>query len=378
MRGNILGERFVVVSFGESHGRCVGVVVDGCPAGLRIEVEDLQRELDLRRPSNTLISTTRREEDKVEILSGIFRGYTTGAPICALVWNKDVRSEDYEVIKDKPRPSHADYYARVKYGGFNDYRGGGRFSGRITAGFVIAGAIAKKLLLETLGIEVIAYALEIGGVRASGFTLEDTKKSRYLNEVRAPTKEAAEEMKRKIIEAKERGDSVGGIVECIATNLPIGLGEPVFDTLDGDLAKALMAIPGARGVEFGAGFKAATMTGSQHNDPLILRNGVITSEKNDAGGIVGGLSTGMPLVVRVAFKPPSSISLKQKTVDLKAMREVEFSVPGRHDPCIVPRAVPVVESMVAIILADHAIRAGFIPPVLKPRDSGSGDPRQHL
>lgn len=378
MRGNILGERFVVVSFGESHGRCVGVVVDGCPAGLRIEVEDLQRELDLRRPSNTLISTTRREEDKVEILSGIFRGYTTGAPICALVWNKDVRSEDYEVIKDKPRPSHADYYARVKYGGFNDYRGGGRFSGRITAGFVIAGAIAKKLLLETLGIEVIAYAIEIGGVRASGFTLEDARKSRYLNEVRAPTKEAAEEMKRKIIEAKERGDSVGGIVECIATKLPIGLGEPVFDTLDGDLAKALMAIPGARGVEFGAGFKAATMTGSQHNDPLILRDGVITSEKNDAGGIVGGLSTGMPLVVRVAFKPPSSISLKQKTVDLKAMREVEFSVPGRHDPCIVPRAVPVVESMVAIILADHAIRAGFIPPVLKPRDSGSGDPRQHL
>ena len=378
MRGNILGERFVVVSFGESHGRCVGVVVDGCPAGLRIEVEDLQRELDLRRPSNTLISTTRREEDKVEILSGIFRGYTTGAPICALVWNKDVRSEDYEVIKDKPRPSHADYYAHVKYGGFNDYRGGGRFSGRITAGFVIAGAIAKKLLLETLGIEVIAYALEIGGVRASGFTLEDARKSRYLNEVRAPTKEAAEEMKRKIIEAKERGDSVGGIVECIATKLPIGLGEPVFDTLDGDLAKALMAIPGARGVEFGAGFKAATMTGSQHNDPLILRDGVITSEKNDAGGIVGGLSTGMPLVVRVAFKPPSSISLKQKTVDLKAMREVEFSVPGRHDPCIVPRAVPVVESMVAIILADHAIRAGFIPPVLKPIDSGSGDPRQHL
>ena len=378
MRGNILGERFVVVSFGESHGRCVGVVVDGCPAGLRIEVEDLQRELDLRRPSNTLISTTRREEDKVEILSGIFGGYTTGAPICALVWNRDVRSEDYEVIKDKPRPSHADYYARVKYGGFNDYRGGGRFSGRITAGFVIAGAIAKKLLLETLGIEVIAYAIEIAGVRAGGFTLEEARKSRYLNEVRAPTKEAAEEMKRKIIEARERGDSVGGIVECIATNLPIGLGEPVFDTLDGDLAKALMAIPGARGVEFGAGFKAATMTGSQHNDPLILRDGVITSEKNDAGGIVGGMSTGMPLVVRVAFKPPSSISLKQKTVDLKAMREVEFSVPGRHDPCIVPRAVPVVESMVAIILADHAIRAGFIPPVLKPRDSGSGDPRQHL
>jgi len=378
VRGNILGERFVVVSFGESHGRCVGVVVDGCPAGLRIERRDLQRELDLRKPSNTLISTTRREEDEVQILSGIFRGYTTGAPICALVWNKDVRSEDYEVIKDKPRPSHADYYARVKYGGFNDYRGGGRFSGRITAGFVIAGAIAKRLLLETLGIEVIAYAVEIGGIRAGGFTLEEARETRYLNEVRAPTKEAAEEMRRKIIEARERGDSVGGIVECVATNLPIGLGEPVFDTLDGELAKALMAIPGARGVEFGAGFKAAAMTGSQHNDPLVLRGGVIVSEKNDAGGIVGGLSTGMPLVVRVAFKPPSSISVKQRTVDLRSRREVEFTVPGRHDPCIVPRAVPVVEAMVAITLADHAIRAGLIPPVLKSKDIRSEDPRQDL
>ncbi len=364
MRGNILGERFVVLSFGESHGRCVGAVVDGCPAGLRLKEADVQRDLDLRRPSSTLISTQRMEEDKVEILSGVFEGYTTGSPICMLVWNKDVRSEDYEMIRYTPRPSHADYYAYVKYGGFNDYRGGGRFSGRITAGFVMAGAVAKKLLREVLGVEVIGYSLEIGEVRAEDFSLKDAKKNRYMNDVRAPTSESADRMRARIIEARRRGDSVGGIVECIATGVPLGLGEPVFDTLDGDLAKAMMAIPGARGVEFGAGFEAAKMAGSQHNDPLIMKDGKIISEKNDAGGIVGGLSTGMPIVVRVAFKPPSSISIEQRTVDLKEMEEARLRVPGRHDPCVVPRAVPVVESMMAIVLADHAIRAGLIPPVL--------------
>lgn len=370
MRGNILGERFMVLSFGESHGRCVGAVVDGCPAGLRLEEKDVQRELDLRKPSNALISTQRREEDKVEILSGVFEGYTTGAPICMLLWNRDVRSEDYDLIRYAPRPGHADYYAHVKYGGFNDYRGGGRFSGRITAGFVMAGAVAKKLLKEVLGIEVIAYALEIGGVRAEQFSLEDAEKNRYANLVRAPTPESAERMKARIIEARRRGDSVGGIVECVVKKVPVGLGEPVFDSLDGDLSKAMISIPGARGVEFGAGFKAARMMGSQHNDPLILRGGEIVSEKNDAGGIVGGLSTGMPIVFRVAFKPPSSIAVEQKTVSLKELREVKLKVPGRHDPCIVPRAVPVVEAMTAIVLADHAIRAGLIPPVLRRRELG--------
>jgi len=367
MRGNILGERFLVMSFGESHGRCVGMVVDGCPAGLKLLREDIQRELDLRKPSNTLISTARSEEDKVEILSGVFEDYTTGAPICAIVWNKDVRSRDYEAIKYMPRPSHADYYAYVKYRGYNDYRGGGRFSGRITASFVMAGAIAKKLLREALGVEIIGYALEVGGVRAEGFSIDDAKRYRYLNDVRAPNPESAEKMKSKILEARRKGDSVGGLIECAALGLPIGLGEPVFDGLDCDLAKALMAIPGARGVEFGAGFKAARMTGSQHNDPLTIKDGKIVSEKNDAGGVVGGLSTGMPVVVRVAFKPPSSIAIKQKTVNIKEMREAELLVPGRHDPCIVPRAVPVVEAVTAIILADHAIRAGLIPPVLEKR-----------
>lgn len=364
MRGNILGERFIVLSFGESHGRCVGAVVDGCPAGLRLGEEDVQRELDLRRPSSSLISTGRVEEDRVEILSGVFEGHTTGAPICMLVWNRDVRSEDYLELRWKPRPGHADYYAHVKYGGFNDYRGGGRFSGRITAGYVMAGAVAKKLLREALGIRIIGYSLEIGGVRAEGFSLEDAERYRYENEVRAPTPEAAERMRERILEARERGDSVGGIVECVALSVPVGLGEPVFDALDADLAKAMMAIPGARGVEFGAGFKAARMMGSQHNDPLTVKEGRIVSEKNDAGGVVGGISTGMPIVVRVAFKPTSSIALEQRTVDLRSLSEARLKVGGRHDPCIVPRAVVVVEAMMAIILADHAIRAGLIPPVL--------------
>jgi len=358
----------MVLSFGESHGRCVGAVVDGCPAGLSLREEDIQRELDLRRPSSAIISTERREEDVVEILSGVFEGYTTGAPICMLAWNKDVRSEDYAEIRYMPRPGHADYYAHVKYGGFNDYRGGGRFSGRITAGFVMAGAVAKKLLREALGIKIIGYSLEIGGVRAEDFTLDDAERNRYGNDVRAPTPEAAERMRERIIEARERGDSVGGVVECIAVNVPIGLGEPVFDALDADLAKAMMAIPGARGVEFGAGFAAARMTGSQHNDPLIIRDGRIVSEKNDAGGVIGGISTGMPIVIRVAFKPPSSIALEQKTVDLRDLKEARLRIRGRHDPCIVPRAVVVVEAMMAIVLADHAIRAGLIPPVLRQRD----------
>jgi len=368
MRGNIIGERFIVLSFGESHGRCVGAVVDGCPAGLALRKEDIQRELDLRRPSSPLISTERREEDVVEILSGVFEGYTTGAPICMLTWNRDVRSEDYAEIRYKPRPGHADYYAHVKYGGFNDYRGGGRFSGRITAGFVMAGAVAKKLLSDVLGIRIIGYSLEIGGVRADEFTLEDAERNRYENDVRAPTPEAAERMMERILEARERGDSVGGIVECIAVNVPIGLGEPVFDALDADLAKAMMAIPGAKGVEFGAGFAAARMAGSQHNDLLTVRGGRIISEKNDAGGVIGGLSTGMPIIVRVAFKPTSSIPLEQKTVDLRDLSEARLRIRGRHDPCIVPRAVVVVEAMMAIVLADHAIRAGFIPPVLRRGD----------
>ncbi|MEM1945213.1 MAG: chorismate synthase [Nitrososphaerota archaeon] len=360
MTGNILGERFVVVSFGESHGRCVGALVDGCPPGLPISEGLIQVELDRRKPGQSIVTTTRLEEDRVEILSGVFEGYTTGAPILMLIWNRDSDPTPYRRIFNTPRPGHADYVARMKYRGFSDWRGGGRFSGRITAGYVMAGAIAKKLLWDRLGIEVLAYSLEIGGVRAGPLTIEQIRELRYSNEVRCPDPLAAEEMKRVIIEEKGRGDSVGGIVECIGLNIPVGLGEPVFSSLDSDLSRALFAIPAVKGVEFGEGFGSIRMRGSEHNDEYIISGGRVAQATNRAGGIVGGISTGSPLHVKVAFKPASSIGRKQRTVDLSTMTETELQVPGRHDPTVVPRAVPVVESIVAIVLADHALRAGLI------------------
>ncbi|MEM3637665.1 MAG: chorismate synthase [Conexivisphaerales archaeon] len=367
MTGNIIGERFVLVSFGESHGKCVGAVVDGCPAGLMLDESDIQKDLDLRKPGQSIVASQRREADQVEIMSGVFRGFTTGAPIMMMIMNMDKDSSLYEEMKDTPRPGHADLVAKEKYGGYNDYRGGGRFSGRITASFVMGGAIAKKLLKETLGIEIIAYTLELGGIEARNFTLEDARRERYLNEVRAPVPSVAEEMKKRIIRARGEGDSLGGIVECVATNLPIGLGEPVFGSLDSDLARMALSIPAAKGVEFGSGFMASRLTGSQNNDQYALQDGKVISLSNNSGGILGGLSNGMPLIYRIVFKPASSIAKKQKTVDLAKREEVELVVPGRHDPSVVPRAVPVVESVTALVLADHAIRAGFIPSVLKRR-----------
>lgn len=364
MTGNIVGERFVLVSFGESHGKCVGAVIDGCPAGLKIDESDVQKELDLRKPAQSIVTTQRREMDLVEIMSGVFNGFTTGAPIMMIIKNMDKDSSLYESMKDTPRPGHADLVAREKYGGYNDYRGGGRFSGRITASFVMGGAIAKKLLKETLGIEVIAYTLELGGIVAESFTLDDARRQRYQNEVRAPDNTVAIEMKKKVIEARGQGDSLGGVVECVATNLPVGLGEPVFGSLDSDLARMALSIPAAKGVEFGSGFNSAKLTGSQNNDQYRLKDGKLVYETNNSGGILGGLSTGMPLIYRIVFKPASSIARKQKSVDLAKQREVELVVPGRHDPTVVPRAVPVVESVTALVLADHAIRSGFIPNVL--------------
>ncbi|MCS6784882.1 MAG: chorismate synthase [Candidatus Caldarchaeum sp.] len=359
MTGNIIGERFVVVSFGESHGRCVGAVVDGCPPGIPLTEEDVQVELDRRRPGQSLVTTTRSEEDRVEILSGVFNGYTTGAPILMLVWNKDVDSRPYELLRNKPRPGHADYPAQVKYRGFNDYRGGGRFSGRITAGYVMAGAVAKKLLAK-LGIEVLAYSLEIAGIRARAMTVEQIRNNRYANEVRCPDFEAAEEMKKAVLAARKQGDSVGGIVECVVLNMPVGVGEPVFSSLDSDIARAVLSIPAVKGVEFGRGFEAARLRGSENNDPYTVEDGKITTETNNSGGILGGLSTGAPLVLRVAFKPASSIAKPQKTVDITTKTPAEIIVPGRHDPTVVPRAVPVVESVVAFVLADHVLRSGLL------------------
>jgi len=365
LESNSIGKEFVITCFGESHGRCVGVIVDGCPAGLPLSEQDIQKELDKRIPPETEIVSARREKDIVEILSGTFNGFTTGAPMCTLVWNKDVIHGEYDLIKDTPRPGHADYPARIKYGSFNDYRGGGRFSGRITVAFVIAGAIAKKLL-GLFGVEVLAYAIEIGNVKLrKGLAIEEIRRSTYKTSVRCPDVESAKEMEEAILKAKKEGDSVGGVVECVALNVPVGVGEPIFDSLDADVAKMLFDVPAVKGVEFGAGFKAARLRGSENNDPFAIRDGKIVTLTNNAGGVLGGLSSGMPIVVRTAIKPTPSISKEQKTVDLSKMEETTIRVKGRHDPCVVPKAVPVIESAVAIVLADHMLRAGFIPKVLR-------------
>lgn len=368
MTGNILGEELTLTSFGESHGRCVGMVLDGCPSGLPLSESDLQIELDKRKPGQSIITTQRKEEDKVEILSGIFNGYTTSAPICAIIWNKDSDSRPYEVIKNSPRPGHADYPSFIKYGGFADYRGSGRFSGRLTATMVMGGAIAQKLLKYSLGIETIAYTIQIGQISCNSLSYEEAKQNRYTNEVRCPRPEIAEKMKSIIIDARKNGDSLGGIVECISVGLPVGLGEPIFSSMESDLSKALFSIPSVKAIEFGSGFSGAKLLGSENNDEYaISKDNKIITKTNNSGGILGGLTNGMPLVIRIGFKPASSIAKKQKTVDLVSNSECEIVVPGRHDPCVVPRAIPVVESLVSLILADHAIRWALIPPVLGDR-----------
>jgi len=361
---NSFGKLFSITSFGESHGRCMGVTIDGCPAGLPLTEEDIQREVDKRRPGTSVGATGRAEEDKVEILSGTFNGHTTGAPICLLIWNQDIDSSEYERLRFLPRPGHADYPAFIKYGGFNDFRGGGRFSGRITATFVMAGAVAKKLL-DRIGLEILAHTIEIGGVRAKPEGFDEIRGNVDKNSLRCADLEAAEEMARVIEKAREEGDSVGGIIEGIALNVPVGLGEPVFDTLEGDLAKALFAIPAVKGVEFGSGFSAARKRGSENNDPFTIKDNKIVTVTNNAGGILGGISNGMPIVLRVAVKPTPSIARSQATVDMKKMESASLEVKGRHDTCIVPRAVPVVESMIAVTLCDFAMRAGLIPEVIK-------------
>ena len=362
--GNSLGKLFTLTSFGESHGGCVGVVIDGCPAGLPVSEADIEKEAAKRWPGQSAGSTERKEQDKVEILSGVFNGMTTGAPICLLTWNKDVDSGAYRKNIFLPRPGHADYTAFVKYGGFNDFRGGGRFSGRLTATFVMGGAIAKKLL-GLSGIEVLAHTVEIGGIKAQPKEFDEIKESVEKNPLRCADLRAAGEMVKLIEKVKEEGDSLGGIIEGIAHNVPVGLGEPVFDNLDGEMAKALLAIPAVKGVEFGAGFSVAGKRGSENNDPFTIKDGKIVTVTNNAGGILGGISNGMPVVVRVAVKPTASIAREQQTVNLEEMKEASLAVKGRHDVCIVPRAVVVVEAMMAVVLCDFAMRAGLIPRVIK-------------
>ncbi len=364
MSDNSFGKVFKITVFGESHGPLVGVVLDGCPAGLAIEVGMIQKELDKRRPGLDETSSSRREIDKIEIASGIFKGRTTGAPICMIIQNKDVDSRPYEVIKNKPRPGHADFPAHAKYGGYRDYRGGGRFSGRITAPIVAAGAIARSLL-DLWEIEVMAHTVEIGSIGLEKPpTIEEIRRERYSNPIRCAIPSIAARMRNTILQAKKDRDSVGGVIECIAINVPVGIGSPIFDNLDSDIAKLLFSIPAVKGVEFGAGFRASQLKGSENNDQYYIEEGVIKTKTNNSGGILGGLSNGMPIVVRAAFKPTSSIGLPQKTVDIEKMKEVSLTLSGRHDPCIVPRAIPVVEAAVSLCLADHMIYSGVIPEVL--------------
>jgi chorismate synthase len=359
-----LGKLFSITCFGESHGQCVGVIVDGCPAGLLLTSADVQKDLDLRRPGQSAASTPRKEKDKAEILSGVFNSRTTGAPICLLVRNEDVDDAAYEKVRSLLRPGHADFTAREKFGGFNDWRGGGVFSGRITAAFVMAGAVAKKVL-STIGVETIAHTVAIGDITAKETPYDKIEKQALKDPLYCADAAASVKMTKTIEAVRKAGDSLGGVIEGVALNVPVGLGEPLFDTLDGDLAKALLSIPAVKGVEFGAGFAAARKKGSENNDPFTVKNKKIMTTTNNAGGVLGGISNGMPLVVRVAVKPTSSIALQQTTVDIKRMTEAKLKVTGRHDACIVPRAVPVVAAMMAVVLCDFALRAGCLPRILK-------------
>ena len=361
---NTLGKNLRITSIGESHGKIVGVVIDGCPAGLRLDLKKLQTDLNRRRPGQSSLTTPRREPDQAEVLTGLYNEITTGAPITIIVRNQDKDSTKYLEARWTPRPGHADYTAGLRYGNYQDPRGGGRFSGRITAGFVMAGSVAKQLL-ETIGTEIVAYTHQIGGI-----VVAEPSSIEYIedNPVRCPDPETAEKMINKIERVRAEGDSVGGKIKVKVFNPPKGVGDPIFDTLEGDLAKAFFSIPAVKAVEFGAGVKAAELLGSENNDQYIIVDGEIQTETNNSGGILGGISNGMPIEATITFKSTPSISKPQKTVDLKTMKETIIKVEGRHDPCIVPRAVPVVEAMMALILADHALGAGKIHRVLGESD----------
>ena len=356
---NTFGQLFRVTTFGESHGGGIGVVIDGCPPRIEISEMEIQRELNRRRPSQSKLTTQRKEEDRCEILSGVFDGRTLGTPIAILVRNKDARPEDYTEIARKFRPSHADYTYEVKYG-IRNWQGGGRASARETIGRVAAGAIAKKALSVLYPeFEVIAYVTQIHDVMAkidrSVVKLNDVEK----NIVRCPDPAAAKKMISLVEQIRDAGDSVGGVIECVARGIPPGLGEPVFDKLEADLAKAMLSIPAAKAFEIGSGFRAAQMRGSQHNDAFETRAGRIRTTTNNSGGVQGGISNGEDIFFRIAFKPPATIALEQKTVTM-SKEETALGARGRHDPCVLPRAVPIVEAMAALVLCDHALRQNAI------------------
>ncbi len=351
MGGNSFGTLFRITTWGESHGEALGVMIDGCPPQIDLSKEDIQKELDLRKPGQGSGSSPRKERDRVEILSGIFEGKTTGTPISLLIENQDVDSSSYEEWKEVFRPGQADFTYQAKYG-VRDYRGGGRASARETVGRVAAGAVAKKIL-EKAKMQIVAYTVELGGIRIEKIDYKEIER----NGLRCPDRKAAAAMEKRIEETKAQGDTIGGIVEILVRGCPPGLGEPVFDKLEADLARALMSIGAVRGVEVGLGFGVARLLGSQCNDPI----GPKGFEKNDAGGILGGISNGEDIVLRAAVKPIPSIRLEQKTVD-QAMRPVSLRIKGRHDISAIPRINPVCEAMVALVLVDHWLRQKALRP----------------
>lgn len=353
--GNTFGHLFRITTFGESHGGGVGVIIDGCPPQLEISPEEIQFELDRRRPGQSKITTPRKEADTCEILSGVFEGKTLGTPIAILVRNKDTRSQDYDEMAQKYRPSHADATYDAKYG-LRNWQGGGRSSARETIGRVAAGAIAKKILHQVANVEVIAYVKRIkdlqGVIDTNTVNLADVES----NIVRCPDREIANTMISLIEQTGRDGNSIGGVVECVVRNVPKGLGEPVFDKLEADLAKAVMSLPASKGFEIGSGFDGTLLTGFEHNDEFYIdENGEIRTVTNRSGGIQGGISNGENIILRVAFKPTATIRREQKTVT-KEGEETVLAGKGRHDPCVLPRAVPMVDGMVALVLCDHLLR----------------------
>ena len=354
MASNTMGVLFRVTSFGESHGGGVGAVVDGCPPGLKISIEDIQKDLDRRKPGQSQISSPRQEQDKIQILSGVMDGVTTGTPILLLAHNLDARPEDYKNLKNIFRPGHADFTFQKKYG-IRDSNGSGRASARVTLGWVAAGAIAKKFLKEKIGIEFLSYVEQVGDIKANIDFNKVSNRQIESNIVRCPDNIKAIKMINLIKEVRDEGDSIGGVIKGVIKNVPVGLGEPVFSKLSADLGHAMLSINAVKGFEIGCGFEGAKMKGSQHNDEFIVKNGVVKTKTNHAGGTLGGISNGETIHFRVAFKPVSTIRKEQKTVDVNG-KTVSLEATGRHDPCVLPRAVPIVDAMGAIVIMDHYLR----------------------
>lgn len=347
------GDHLKLSIFGQSHGTAIGMTLDGIPAGLKVDAGKLQEFLNRRAPGQHDYDTPRKEEDHPEFLSGILQGYTCGAPIAAVIYNKNTKSGDYSNLKDCPRPGHADYTAQIKYGGYQDVAGGGHFSGRLTAPLCIAGGLCKQWL-EERGIQIAAHIVSIGGIADDPVYLDwvNPDFSSIQKDFPVLNREAGEKMRQRIAEARKNGDSVGGIIECIVTGVPAGIGGPMFGGMEGKLAQAIYGIPAVKGLDFGSGFSGSYLLGSQNNDNFTVKNGKISTVTNQAGGILGGITTGMPIVMQVAVKPTPSIAAKQQSVNIRDMAETQLQIVGRHDPCIVPRAVPVVEAATAIAIFD--------------------------